>query len=156
MPRRQQAEKREVLPDSRFGSTEVTKFINALMFDGKKSVAEGIFYDAMQTMEEKTGQPAMNLFRQALQNVKPILEVRSRRVGGATYQVPMEVSYRRRDSLARRWLVIHARGRNGRTMADRLAAELLEAARGEGGAVRKKEEVHRMAEANKAFAHYRW
>jgi len=156
MPRRQQAEKREVAPDSHYGSTEVTKFINILMLDGKKSVAEKIFYDAMQSIEEKTGQPAMNLFRQALQNVKPMLEVRSRRVGGATYQVPMEVSYRRRDSLARRWLIIHARGRNGRTMTDRLAGELLEASRGEGGAVRKKEDVHRMAEANKAFAHYRW
>jgi len=156
MPRRQRADRREVSPDSRYGSTEVTKFINALMNDGKKSVAERIFYDAMRRVEEKTGQPAMNVFRQALQNVKPVLEVRSRRVGGATYQVPMEVSYRRRDSLARRWLVSHARGRAGKTMSDRLAGELLDAARGDGGAVRKKEEVHRMAEANKAFAHYRW
>ncbi len=156
MSRRQRAEKREVVADSRYGSTEVTKFINILMFDGKKSIAEKIFYDAMQQMEQKTGQPAMNLFRQALQNAKPMLEVRSRRVGGATYQVPMEVSYRRRDSLARRWLVIHARGRAGKTMTDRLAGELLEASRGDGGAVRKKEDVHRMAEANKAFAHYRW
>jgi small subunit ribosomal protein S7 len=156
MPRRQRADRREVSADSRYGSTEVTKFINALMNDGKKSVAERIFYDAMQRVEEKTGQPAMNVFRQALQNVKPVLEVRSRRVGGATYQVPMEVSYRRRDSLARRWLVSHARGRAGKTMSDRLAGELLDAARGDGGAVRKKEEVHRMAEANKAFAHYRW
>jgi small subunit ribosomal protein S7 len=126
------------------------------MLDGKKSVAEKIFYDAMQRIEEKTGQPAMNLFRQALQNVKPMLEVRSRRVGGATYQVPMEVSYRRRDSLARRWLIIHARARAGKTMTDRLAGELLDASRGDGGAVRRKEDVHRMAEANKAFAHYRW
>jgi len=156
MPRRNRADKREVVPDSRYGSTEVTKFINGLMLDGKKSVAEGIFYGAMRRIEEKTGQPAMNVFRQALQNAKPVLEVRSRRVGGATYQVPMEVPYRRRDSLARRWLVIHARGRAGKTMADRLAGELLEASRGEGGAVRRKEEVHRMAEANKAFAHYRW
>jgi small subunit ribosomal protein S7 len=156
MSRRQRAEKREVVADSRYGSTEVTKFINILMFDGKKSIAEKIFYDAMQQMEQKTGQPAMNLFRQALQNAKPMLEVRSRRVGGATYQVPMEVSYSRRDSLARRWLVIHARGRAGKTMTDRLAGELLEASRGDGGAVRKKEDVHRMAEANKAFAHYRW
>jgi len=156
MPRRQQAEKREVVADARYGSSEVTKFINILMFGGKKSIAEKIFYDAMQQIEEKTGQPAMNLFRQALQNAKPMLEVRSRRVGGATYQVPMEVSYRRRDSLARRWLVIHARGRSGKTMTDRLAGELLDASRGDGGAVRKKEDVHRMAEANKAFAHYRW
>ncbi|WP_419164782.1 30S ribosomal protein S7 [Candidatus Palauibacter sp.] len=156
MPRRNRAEQREVTPDSRYGSTEVTKFINMLMLDGKKSLAERIFYDAMRTVEMKTGQPAMNVFRQALQHVKPILEVRSRRVGGATYQVPMEVSYRRRDSLARRWLVQHARGRSGKTMAQRLAGEFLEAARGDGGAVRKKEDVHRMADANKAFAHYRW
>ena len=156
MPRRNRAEQREVIPDSRYGSTEVTKFINMLMMDGKKSLAEQIFYDAMQTIEMKTGQPAMNVFRQALQNAKPILEVRSRRVGGATYQVPMEVSYRRRDSLARRWLVQYSRARSGKTMAQRLAGELLDAARGDGGAVRKKEDVHRMADANKAFAHYRW
>ena len=117
MPRRNRAEQREVTPDSRYGSTEVTKFINMLMLDGKKSLAERIFYDAMQSIEMKTGQPAMNVFRQALQNAKPILEVRSRRVGGATYQVPMEVSYRRRDSLARRWLVQYSRARSGKTMA---------------------------------------
>ncbi|MYA32083.1 MAG: 30S ribosomal protein S7 [Gemmatimonadales bacterium] len=156
MPRRNRAEQREVIPDSRYGSTEVTKFINMLMLDGKKSLAEQIFYDAMQNIEMKTGQPAMNVFRQALQNAKPILEVRSRRVGGATYQVPMEVSYRRRDSLARRWLVQYSRARSGKTMSQRLAGELLDAARGDGGAVRKKEDVHRMADANKAFAHYRW
>ena len=156
MPRRNRAEQREVIPDSRYGSTEVTKFINMLMLDGKKSLAEQIFYDAMQNIEMKTGQPAMNVFRQALQNAKPILEVRSRRVGGATYQVPMEVSYRRRDSLARRWLVQYSRARSGKTMAQRLAGELLDAARGDGGAVRKKEDVHRLADANKAFAHYRW
>jgi len=156
MPRRNRAEQRDVIPDSRYGSTEVTKFINMLMLDGKKSLAEKIFYDAMQNIEMKTGQPAMNVFRQALQNAKPILEVRSRRVGGATYQVPMEVSYRRRDSLARRWLVQYSRARSGKTMAQRLAGELLDAARGDGGAVRKKEDVHRMADANKAFAHYRW
>ncbi len=156
MPRRNRAEQREVIPDSRYGSTEVTKFINMLMMDGKKSLAERTFYEAMQSIEMKTGQPAMNVFRQALQNAKPILEVRSRRVGGATYQVPMEVSYRRRDSLARRWLVQYSRSRSGKTMAQRLAGELLDAARGDGGAVRKKEDVHRMADANKAFAHYRW
>jgi len=156
MSRRQRAEKREVVADPKYASTEVTKFINALMLDGKKSVAEGIFYEAMRKIEERTGQPAMNVFRQAVSNAKPILEVRSRRVGGATYQVPMEVPYRRRDSLARRWLVIFARDRRGKSMSDRLAVELLEASRGDGGAVRRKEEVHRMAEANKAFAHYRW
>lgn len=134
----------------------MTKFINTLMRDGKKSVAEEIFYEAMRKIEEKTGQPALNVFRQAVSNARPYLEVRSRRVGGATYQVPMEVPHQRRDSLARRWLVEYARARAGKTMGDRLAAELLEASRGDGGAVRRKEEVHRMAEANKAFAHYRW
>lgn len=156
MSRRQRADTREVVPDPKYQSPEVTKFINALMQDGKKSVAESIFYDAMRTIEERTGQPALNVFRQALNNAKPVLEVRSRRVGGATYQVPMEVSYKRRDSLGRRWLVQYARQRAGKTMSDRLAGELLDASRGEGGAVRRKEEVHRMAEANKAFAHYRW
>jgi small subunit ribosomal protein S7 len=126
------------------------------MLDGKKSTAEQIFYDAMRKIEEKTGQPGLNVFRQALTNAKPVLEVRSRRVGGATYQVPMEVRPNRRDSLGRRWLVSFARDRPGKTMADRLASELMDAARGDGGAVRKKDEVHRMAEANKAFAHYRW
>jgi len=156
MSRRQSAEIRQVPPDARFGSTEVTSFINVLMRDGKKSTAESIFYVAMRSIEEKTGQPGLNVFQQALQNVRPILEVRSRRVGGATYQVPMEVTARRRDSLARRWLVGFARARSGKTMADRLASELLDASRNEGGAVRKKQDVHRMAEANKAFAHYRW
>ena len=126
------------------------------MLDGKKSTAEQIFYDAMQRIEEKTGQPGLNVFRQALTNAKPVLEVRSRRVGGATYQVPVEVRPSRRDSLARRWLVGFARSRSGKTMGERLAGELLDAARGDGGAVRKKDDVHRMAEANKAFAHYRW
>lgn len=156
MARRQRAEVRDVPGDIRYESVEVSKFINILMLDGKKSVAEAIFYEAMRKIEERTGQPAMNVFRQALSNARPVLEVRSRRVGGATYQVPMEVIPRRRDSLARRWLVQFARTRAGKTMADRLAGELLDASRGDGGAVRKKEDVHRMAEANKAFAHYRW
>jgi small subunit ribosomal protein S7 len=156
MARRQRAVVREVPPDPRYQSAEVSKFINVLMLDGKKSVSEAIFYDAMRKIEERTGQPALNVFRQAVSNARPVLEVRSRRVGGATYQVPMEVRHGRRDALARRWLVQFARGRPGKTMADRLAGELLEASRGEGGAVRKKEDVHRMAEANKAFAHYRW
>ncbi len=156
MARRQRAVVREVPPDPRYQSAEVSKFINVLMLDGKKSVSEAIFYDAMRTIEERTGQPALNVFRQAVSNARPVLEVRSRRVGGATYQVPMEVRHGRRDALARRWLVQFARGRPGKTMADRLAGELLDASRGEGGAVRKKEDVHRMAEANKAFAHYRW
>ena len=156
MSRRNRSAPREIPPDAKYGSSEVTRFINILMLDGKKSTSEGIFYEAMRKIEEKTGQPGLNVFRQALANAKPVLEVRSRRVGGATYQVPMEVSPRRRDSLGRRWLVQYARGRSGKSMADRLAAELLDASRGDGGAVRKKEEVHRMAEANKAFAHYRW
>lgn len=156
MARRQRAEVRDVPGDPRYESVEVSKFINILMLGGKKSVAEAIFYEAMRKIEERTGQPAMNVFRQALSNARPVLEVRSRRVGGATYQVPMEVIPRRRDSLARRWLVQFARTRAGKTMADRLAGELLDASRGDGGAVRKKEDVHRMAEANKAFAHYRW
>ena len=156
MARRQRAVVREVPPDPRYQSAEVSKFINVLMLDGKKSVSEAIFYDAMRKIEERTGQPALNVFRQAVSNARPVLEVRSRRVGGATYQVPVEVRHGRRDALARRWLVQFARCRPGKTMADRLAGELLEASRGEGGAVRKKEDVHRMAEANKAFAHYRW
>ena len=156
MSRRQSAVIREIAPDAKYDSQEVASFINVLMLDGKRSVAERIFYDAMRKIEEKTGQPGLNTFRQAMSNTRPVLEVRSRRVGGATYQVPMEVSARRRESLARRWLVGFARGRSGETMSDRLAAELLDASRGEGGAVRKKEDVHRMAEANKAFAHYRW
>jgi len=156
MSRRQRAVVREVPPDPRYQSAEVSKFINVLMLDGKKSLSEAIFYDAMRKIEERTGQPALNVFRQAVSNARPVLEVRSRRVGGATYQVPIEVRHGRRDALARRWLVQFARGRPGKTMADRLAGELLDASRGEGGAVRKKEDVHRMAEANKAFAHYRW
>ena len=134
----------------------MTKFINTLMQGGKKSLAEKIFYEAMRKIEEKTGQPAMNVFKQAMNNARPVLEVRSRRVGGATYQVPMEVPPQRRDSLARRWLVDFARGRNEKDMSDRVANELLDASNGGGGAVRRKEEIHRMAEANKAFAHYRW
>jgi small subunit ribosomal protein S7 len=134
----------------------VTKFVNTLMRDGKKSTAEAIFYDAMQIVEERMGQPAMNVYRQAFSNTKPVLEVKSRRVGGATYQVPIEVRPRRREALARRWLVGASRERGEKTMAERLAAELMAAAKGEGAAVKKKQDVHRMAEANKAFAHYRW
>ncbi len=138
------------------GSESVTKFVNALMRDGKKSIAERIFYGAMRLVEERTGQPAMNVYRQALSNTKPVLEVKSRRVGGATYQVPVEVRPRRREALARRWLVTAARERTENTMAERLAGEIMAAAKGEGAAVRKRQDVHRMAEANKAFAHYRW
>jgi small subunit ribosomal protein S7 len=156
MARRQRAVPREVVPDPVYESESVTKFVNALMRDGKKSIAERIFYDAMQMVEERMGQPAMNVFRQAFSNTKPVLEVKSRRVGGATYQVPVEVRPRRREALARRWLVGAARARSENTMAERLAGELMSAAKGEGAAVKKRQDVHRMAEANKAFAHYRW
>jgi small subunit ribosomal protein S7 len=156
MSRRQSAVKRETPADPRYGSTTVTKFINSLMYDGKKSTAEGIFYEAMRIIEEKTGQPAMNVFKQALNNAKPVLEVKSRRVGGATYQVPVEVRPERRNSLAMKWLVGYSRERGDKTMADRLANELMAASRNEGSTIKKKDDTHRMAEANKAFAHYRW
>ena len=156
MSRRQRADHREVSPDPKYGSVEVTKFINNLMVDGKKSISESIFYGAMQVIEEKTGQPAFKVFEQALSNVKPSVEVKSRRVGGATYQVPVEVHPSRRTALAMRWLIGFSRGRSERTMSERLAGELLSASRNEGSAVKKKEDTHRMAEANKAFAHYRW
>jgi len=156
MSRRTSAERREVEADPRFESTTVTKFINALMMGGKKSVAESIFYDALDIVEEKTGQPGINVFRTALTNAKPALEVKSRRVGGATYQVPIEVRPDRRTALAIRWLISFSRKRGEKTMADRLAGELMAASRGEGTTVKKKDDTHRMAEANKAFAHYRW
>jgi small subunit ribosomal protein S7 len=156
MSRRQRAVKRETPADPQYGSTTVTKFINNLMVDGKKSLSERIFYDAMRIIEEKTGQPAMNVFKQALNNAKPVLEVKSRRVGGATYQVPVEVRPERRNALAMKWLVTYTRQRGDKTMADRLAAELLAASRNEGNTIKKKDDTHRMAEANKAFAHYRW
>ena|SRR5687767_3354661 len=156
MSRRQRAVKRETPPDPQFGSGTVTKFINSLMLDGKKSNAERIFYDAMRIVEEKTGQPGMNVFKQALNNAKPVIEVKSRRVGGATYQVPVEVRPERRTALAMKWLVGYARDRGDKTMPERLANELLAASRNEGNTIKKKEDTHRMAEANKAFAHYRW
>jgi small subunit ribosomal protein S7 len=142
--------------DPRFESTTAAKFINALMLDGKKSTAEKIFYDALEIVEEKSSQPGMSVFRTALTNAKPALEVKSRRVGGATYQVPIEVRPDRRTALAIRWLIGYARARSEKTMADRLAAELMAASRGEGSTIKKKDDTHRMAEANKAFAHYRW
>ena len=156
MSRRSRAVKRETSPDPRFESQTVTKFVNALMYDGKKSLAEGIFYDAMDILEQRSGQPGVTVFQQALNNAKPALEVKSRRVGGATYQVPIEVRPERRTGLATRWLISYARGRSEKTMAERLAAELLAASRSEGSTIKKKEDTHRMAEANKAFAHYRW
>jgi small subunit ribosomal protein S7 len=156
MSRRSSAERREVPPDPKFGSTTVQRFINNLMLEGKKSVAERIFYQAMDILEERSGQPGVNVFQQALNNAKPALEVKSRRVGGATYQVPVEVRPERRQALAIKWLISFARQRSEKTMADRLAAELLAASRGEGSTVKKKDDTHRMADANKAFAHYRW
>ena len=156
MSRRSRAVRRKIPADPRYGSVIVQKFINGLMLDGKKSVAEAIFYDAMGVVENRAGQPAMNIFQQALANVKPALEVKSRRVGGATYQVPIEVRPERRQALAIKWLVGFARQRGERTMSQRLAGEILAASRGEGATVKKKDDTHRMAEANKAFAHYRW
>jgi small subunit ribosomal protein S7 len=156
MSRRSQAVRREIPADPRFESQAVTKFINNLMLDGKRSTAESIFYGAMDILEQRSGQPGINVFQQALNNAKPALEVKSRRVGGATYQVPIEVRPERRQALASRWLIGYARGRSEKTMAERLAAELLAASRSEGSTVKKKEDTHRMAEANKAFAHYRW
>ena len=145
MSRRSRAERRVVEPDPRFESATVTKFINNLMLDGKKSIAESIFYDALEMAEERSGQPGMNVFRQALTNAKPALEVKSRRVGGATYQVPIEVRPERRTALAIRWLISFARGRPEKTMAERLAGEFLSASKGEGSTVKKKDDTHRMA-----------
>ena len=156
MSRRSRAVKRETPADPKFESRTVTKFINNLMYDGKKSVAERIFYDAMDILEQRAGQPGVQVFEQALTNAKPALEVKSRRVGGATYQVPVEVRPERRTALASRWLISFARARSEKSMAERLAGELLAASRGEGSTVKKKDDTHRMAEANKAFAHYRW
>ncbi len=156
MPRRKVAEKRDVLPDPMFGSKLVTKFINSMMQKGKRSTAEQIFYGAMRVIEDRTKLDAQKLFRQAVDNVKPVLEVKSRRVGGATYQVPVEVRPERWTSLALRWIIGYSRGRTEKTMRERLAAELIEAANNRGASVKKREDTHKMAEANKAFAHYRW
>jgi small subunit ribosomal protein S7 len=156
MSRRHTAEKREINPDPKFGDLVITKFMNAVMFDGKKSVAERIVYGALQQVEEKTKQEPVGVFHQALDNVAPHVEVRSRRVGGATYQVPVDVRPERRQALAIRWLINAARGRNETTMVDRLSGELMDAANNRGTAVKKREDTHRMAEANRAFAHYRW
>ena len=156
MARRRVAGRREVLPDPIYNSTLVTKFINGMMWEGKKSVAEEIFYGAMEKIAEKTGEEPLKIFKKAVETVAPTLEVKSRRIGGATYQVPLEVSKDRRNTLAIRWIVSNARGRSEKTMRDRLVGELLDSTTGRGGAVKKKDDVHRMAEANKAFAHYRF
>lgn len=156
MSRRRRAEIRLILPDPKYGSVDLARFINYVMQHGNKTTAQRIVYLALQNMENEAHRPGIEVFDQALQNVMPMLEVKSRRVGGATYQVPTEVRPNRRQSLAMRWLVAAARGRSGRPMNERLATELLDASRGQGVAVRRKEDLHRMAEANRAFAHYKW
>jgi small subunit ribosomal protein S7 len=157
MARRSRPKKREVAPDRKYGNLLMAKFINKLMKKGKKSIAESIFYTAMDIVTEKTGQDPVTVFNRALGNVRPQLKVKSRRVGGSTYQVPMEVKPHERDSLAIRWIIQYASSRNGKGMAEKLAAEIMDAARGENaGSIKKKEDTHKMAEANKAFAHYRW
>jgi len=156
MSRRHRAEKREILPDPKFGNVVVTKFMNSVMHAGKKSVAEQIVYGAFDIIEGKTKQNPLGIFQQALDNVMPAIEVRSRRVGGATYQVPVEVRSDRRQALGIRWLISAARDRNEKTMTERLSGELLEASNNRGNAVKKREDTHRMAEANRAFSHYRW
>ena len=156
MSRRHRAEKREVLPDAKYGDRVLTKFMNNLMYDGKKSVAESIVYGALEQVEGKLKRAPVEAFHEALDNIKPSVEVRSRRVGGATYQVPVEVRPERREALAIRWLITASRGRNENTMQERLAGELMDAANNRGTAVKKREDTHKMAEANKAFSHYRW
>ncbi len=157
MPRRKRGDLvRDVMPDPVYNSEMVTRFINKLMYDGKKSIAAKIFYRALDLIKERTGEEPLKVFKQAVENAKPLVETKSRRVGGATYQVPVEVNPRRQLSLSMRWLVAAARARGEKTMVERLAAELIAASKNEGAAIKKKEDVHRMAEANKAFAHYRW
>ena len=156
MPRRHSAPPREILPDPVYNSTLLAKFVNNLMKSGKKSTAQSIVYGALDTIKDKTGEDPLKVFKKSLENIKPALEVKSRRVGGATYQVPVEVSPRRQLSLALRWLIDYASNRGEKTMKDKLAAEILDAANSRGSAVKKKDDTHRMAEANKAFAHYRW
>ena len=156
MSRRHSAEKREIMPDPKFGNAVVTKFMNSVMYAGKKSVAKSIVYGALDLIEAKTKQQPLGVFQQALDNVMPSIEVRSRRVGGATYQVPVEVRTSRRQALGIRWIISAARERNEKTMTERLSAELLDASNNRGNAVKKREDTHRMAEANRAFSHYRW
>ena len=156
MPRRREVPKRSITPDPKYGSETVAKFINVVMHQGKKSVAERIVYGALNTLAQRSKQDPLEVFDQALSNVRPVVEVKSRRVGGATYQVPIEVRPQRQMALAMRWMIEAARARGGKSMGDRLASELLEAAEKRGTAIKKREDVHRMAEANKAFSHYRW
>ena len=156
MPRRRRVPKRPLLPDPKFKSTLVTRFVNNLMSDGKKSVAESIFYDAVTIIESRTGQNGLEVFEKAMDNVKPVVEVKSRRVGGATYQVPVEIRSERRIALAIRWLISFSSSRSEKTMAERLALELEQASKNQGATVKKRDDTHKMAEANRAFAHYRW
>jgi small subunit ribosomal protein S7 len=156
MPRKKVIIKRELVPDPQYNNVLVTRFVNAVMSDGKKSTAEGIVYGSIGLLADKSGQDGLTVLKTAINNVKPVLEVKSRRVGGATYQVPVEIRPERRTALAIRWLIQHADARAEKSMSEKLAAELLAASKNEGGAIKKREETHRMAEANKAFAHYRW
>ncbi len=156
MPRRKKVQKRELIPDPKYKSALVAKFVNNLMRDGKKSVAESIFYRAMEIIEKRSGNIGLDVFEKAVDNVKPIIEVRSRRVGGATYQVPVEIRSNRRLALSIRWLISFAKARSEKTMAERLALEFDQASKNQGAAIKKREDTHKMAEANKAFAHYRW
>lgn len=156
MPRRREVPKREVLPDVRYRSRAVAKFVNNLMRTGKKSLSQRIMYEAMDIIRNRTGEDPLRVFEKALDNVRPMIEVKSRRVGGSTYQVPVDIRPERRQALAMRWIISFARSRGEKTMAERLANELMDAAQGRGSSVKKKEDTHRMAEANKAFAHYRW
>ena len=156
MSRKHQAPQREVLPDPKYNDILITKVINTLMYDGKKSTAESIFYQALDLVEKKVGEEGIKVFKKAMNNIKPAVEVKSRRIGGATYQVPIEVRPNRKQSLALRWLRDYSRTRAGKTMVDKLADEIIDAANNRGGAVKKREDVYKMAEANKAFAHFRW
>ena len=156
MPRRRRPESREILPDPVYNSTLAEKFVNSMMWDGKKAVAQKIFYDSMDKIRERSGDDPLKLFKKAVENIKPVLEVKSRRVGGSTYQVPVEVNPARRTSLAIRWILTYSRSRGEKSMEEKLAAEMIDAANNRGTAIKKKEDTHRMAEANRAFAHYRW
>jgi small subunit ribosomal protein S7 len=156
MPRRKRATKREILPDPKFHDLSITRFVNTLMLDGKKAIAESVLYKSFDLINDRMGRDPLEVFRKAIDNVKPAVEVKSRRVGGSTYQVPVEVRSERRASLAMRWIVSYARERNEKTMVEKLANEFIDAFNSRGGAVKKKEDTHRMADANKAFAHYRW
>lgn len=156
MPRRKRAFKREILPDPKYNNLSVAKFVNCLMLQGKKSLARSIFYESLEIVGKKSGQDPLSLFKRAMENVRPLLEVRPRRVGGATYQIPVDVRPERGETLAQRWIINFARKRREHAMAERLAGEFLDASRNTGSAVKKKEDTHKMAEANKAFAHYRW